>query len=497
MDEKKRKRKIRYRKIRNDIAACVPRLILWGISLCSLGEMLFCVWACMEKYRPQAAVVAGLEFVCFLGAGAGLLACRVPMKKIKDKAAVIVENDSPFFGEVCFLAAVSMAFSFLTVASAMGEMWDGIAVMGTLEGLGKLYTPFYMAACHNQRIIFLSDGTLLRSSITGRVRKIRVSQIGKLEVSISSGRAYDTYTIRAMDREGKKLFVFDNTMENYDILYGKLEELSIPIEGRTWTKRGISLEELFERKYLYARETEDSKRQQMQAEALKKPVWILAVLTVACCVLSHFVFPSWIPRKYCLFLASLFPMGNYLLMLIFPKIIVADTPWRVDASWVRRYVQLPLESILLPLFNSIGIFYFIAVDYYIADAWKVVAFCGGTALVFMVPVLLRMPKILRNPNHILSASVSAASVGVGLALAITFLSMGREAIYPAQIADAWIKRTESRAIYYVEVRLRDGKKVKVDTTTNNYAAASHGRALVIKEWEGVFGIRFFNLYEEE
>ena len=138
MDEKKWKRKMRYRKIRNAITAHVPRLILWGITLGSLAEMLFCVWACIEKYRPQAAAAAGLGLVSFIAGGAALAACRAPSTKIREKDAVVVENGSFVFGGNAFLAAASTALSILTVYLALEEVWGGIAVMGSMEILGKI-----------------------------------------------------------------------------------------------------------------------------------------------------------------------------------------------------------------------------------------------------------------------------------------------------------------------------------------------------------------------
>ena len=496
MDEKKWKRKMRYRKIRNAITAHVPRLILWGITLGSLAEMLFCVWACIEKYRPQAAAAAGLGLVSFIAGGAALAACRAPSTKIREKDAVVVENGSFVFGGNAFLAAASTALSILTVYLALEEVWGGIAVMGSMEILGKLCALFYLVSCWNQRIILWPDGTLLYSSVTGRERRIRVSQIGKLEMSISSRRDDDIFTIRVIDREGKKRFTFDNTMENYDILYEKMEEFSVPIEGRTWTKRGITLEELYERKCLYSRDTKEAAEQQ-HIDTLKKLVWVLTALLVLCCGIFHFVLPIWIPRKYCLFLASLLPLCSYLLGFRFPQIIVTDTLRRTDETWERTHVVLPLYFFLLILINGIGVVYFILADYYIADVGKLVFFCIVLSLVFIIPAILRIPPLLRNPDHVFTTGAIAAFLGIGLALSITLLSMGKGAAYPARIADTRTKEAESRTIYYVDVVLEDGKTVEIDAPIRIYTLAAGGFPLTLKEWEGVFGIRFFNLYEEE
>lgn len=149
------------------------------------------------------------------------------------------------------------------------------------------------------------------------------------------------------------------------------------------------------------------------------------------------------------------------------------------------------------LLNGIGICYSILADYCIADVWKLILLCLGISIIFAVPVLVRIPKLLRNPNNIFSVGAYGVLLGIGLGLAITLLSMGNEQVYPAQIADTRTKEAESRTAYYVYVTLKDGKTVKVDAPVRIYALASGGFPMTVKEWEGVWGIRFFNLYEEE
>lgn len=491
------KRKYRIRKVRNQIVNYIPQIILGLLAVCSLAEMIFCIWACMERYRIQVVVAAGIGFVSFIAGAAALAACRAPIPKITDRNAVIVRNEEILLGANIFLAVAGICFSVLTVYLALEEMWDGILVMGILEILEKLCASFYITAWRNQYIVLLSNGSLLCGSVRGRIKKISVSQIGKLEVSIASNRFMAAFIIRGMDREGKRLFTFDTAMEDGDVLYEKLEELQIPVEGRTWTKRGLSLEELLERKYLYSREREDHHWQQRYIGVLKKIVWVLLVLMIVGCAVFHLVLPMYMPRKYCLFFAALLPLGDYLLCLIFPQIVVPDDAQGAEEVWKSRHVMIPTLSFLVIFLNCLGICYFILANYCVADVWKLVLFCLGISIIFAVPVLLRIPKLLRNPNNIFSTGAYGVFLGIGLGLSVTLLSMGKQQVYPAQIADTRTKEAESRTIYYVYVTLKDGKTVKVDAPVRIYSLASGGFPVTVKAWKGVWGIRFFNLYEEE
>lgn len=487
----------RRRKI-NQIINYIPQIILWLLTLCSLAEMIFCIWACIERYRIQVVVAAGIGFVSFIAGAVALVACRAPIPKITDRNAVIVRNEEILLGANIFLAVAGIGVSVFTVNAALEEMWDGILVMGTLEALVKLCASFYIAAYRNRYIVLLSNGTLLCGSVMGRRKEISVSQIGKLEVSVSHDIISDICVIiRGINREGKKLFIFDTTMEEGNALYEKLEEFHLPVEGRTWTKRGLSLEELAERNYLYSRETEDHHWQQRYIGVLKKIVWVLLALMIVGGAVFHLILPMYLPRKYCLFFAALLPLGDYLLCLIFPQIVVPDDAQDAEEVWKSRHVMIPTLSSLVILLNVIGICYFILADYCIADVWKLVLLCLGISIIFAVPVLVRIPKLLRNPNNIFSVGAFGVLLGIGLGLAITLLSMGNEQVYPAQIADTRTKEAESRTVYYVYVTLKDGKTVKVDAPVRIYALASGGFPVTVKEWEGIWGIRFFNLYEEE
>lgn len=487
----------RRRKI-NQIINYMPQIILWLLTLCSLAETIFCIWACIERYRIQVVVAAGIGFVSFIAGAVALAACRAPIPKITDRNAVIVRNEEILLGANIFLAVAGIGVSVFTVNVALEEMWDGILVMGTLEALVKLCASFYIAAYRNRYIVLLSNGTLLCSSVMGRRKEISVSQIGKLEVSVSHDIISDICVIiRGINREGKKLFIFDTTMEEGNALYEKLEEFHLPVEGRTWTKRGLSLEELAERNYLYSRETEDHHWQQRYIGVLKKIVWVLLALMIVGGAVFHLILPMYLPRKYCLFFAALLPLGDYLLCLIFPQIVVPDDAQDAEEVWKSRHVMIPTLSSLVILLNVIGICYFILADYCIADVWKLVLLCLGISIIFAVPVLVRIPKLLRNPNNIFSVGAYGVLLGIGLGLAITLLSMGNEQVYPAQIADTRTKEAESRTVYYVYVTLKDGKTVKVDAPVRIYALASGGFPVTVKEWEGIWGIRFFNLYEEE
>lgn len=496
-EESVMKKKYERRRKRNQIINYMPQIILWLLTLCSLAEMIFCIWACMEKYRIQVAAVSGLGFISFIAGVAALVACRAPIPKITDRNAIIVRNEEILLGASIFLAVAGIGVSVFTVNVALEEMWDGILVMGTLEALVKLCASFYITAYRNRYIVLLSNGTLLCGSVMGRRKEIRVSQIGKLEVSLASNKFMAAYIIRGIDREGKKQFTFDTAMEEGGILYEKLEELQIPVKGRTWTKRGLSLEELLERKYLYSRETEDYHWQQRYIGVLKRIVWVLLALMIVGCAVFHLILPMYIPRKYCLFFAALLPLGDYLLCLIFPQIVVPDDAQGAEEVWKSRHVMIPTLSFLVVLLNGIGICYFILADYCVADGWKLALFCLGISIIFAVPVLVRIPKLLRNPNNIFSVGAYGVLLGIGLGLAITLLSMGNEQVYQAQIADTRTKEAESRTVYYVYVTLKDGKTVKVDAPVRIYALASGGFPMTVKEWEGVWGIRFFNLYEEE
>lgn len=486
----------RRRKI-NQIINYMPQIILWLLTLCSLAETIFCIWACIERYRIQVVVAAGIGFVSFIAGAVALVACRAPISKITDRNAVIVRNEEILLGANIFLAVAGIGVSVFTVNVALEEIWDGILVMGTLEALVKLCASFYITAYRNRYIVLLSNGTLLCGSVMGRRKEIHVSQIGKLEVSISSNKFMDACIIRGIDREGKKLFIFDTAMEEGNTLYEKLEEFHLPVEGRTWTKRGLSLEELAERNYLYSRETEDHHWQRRYIGVLKKIVWVLLALMIVGGAVFHLILPMYLPRKYCLFFAALLPLGDYLLCLIFPQIVVPDDAQDAEEVWKSRHVMIPTLSSLVILLNGIGICYSILADYCIADVWKLVLLCLGISIIFAVPVLVRIPKLLRNPNNIFSVGAYGVLLGIGLGLAITLLSMGNEQVYPAQIADTRTKEAESRTVYYVYVTLKDGKTVKVDAPVRIYALASGGFPVTVKEWEGIWGIRFFNLYEEE
>lgn len=230
---------------------------------------------------------------------------------------------------------------------------------------------------------------------------------------------------------------------------------------------------------------------------IKKIVWVLLALMIVGGAVFHLILPMYLPRKYCLFFAALLPLGDYLLCLIFPQIVVPDDAQDAEEVWKSRHVMIPTLSSLVILLNVIGICYFILADYCIADVWKLVLLCLGISIIFAVPVLVRIPKLLRNPNNIFSVGAYGVLLGIGLGLAITLLSMGNEQVYPAQIADTRTKEAESRTVYYVYVTLKDGKTVKVDAPVRIYALASGGFPVTVKEWEGIWGIRFFNLYEEE
>lgn len=56
------------------------------------------------------------------------------------------------------------------------------------------------------------------------------------------------------------------------------------------------------------------------------------------CAVFHLILPMYIPRKYCLFFAALLPLGDYLLCLIFPQIVVPDDAQGAEEVWKSRHV---------------------------------------------------------------------------------------------------------------------------------------------------------------